>query len=34
VDTRTDFSLWSERFDREIKDVFEVQYEMASKIAG
>jgi len=29
VDTRTDFSLWSERFDREMKDVFEVQDEMA-----
>jgi len=25
VDTRTDFPLWSERFDREMKDVFEVQ---------
>ena len=33
VDTRTDFSLWSERFDREMKDVFEVQDEMARKIA-
>src|SRR6202522_2725522 len=29
VDTQTDFPLWSERFDREMKDVFEVQDEMA-----
>jgi serine/threonine protein kinase/Tfp pilus assembly protein PilF len=33
VDTNTDFPLWSERFDREMKDVFEVQDEMARKIA-
>ena len=33
VDTRTDFQLWSDRFDREIQDVFEVQDEMARKIA-
>jgi serine/threonine protein kinase/Tfp pilus assembly protein PilF len=33
VDTRTDFQLWSERFDREMQDVFEVQDEMARKIA-
>jgi non-specific serine/threonine protein kinase len=33
VDTQTDFPLWSERFDRELKDVFEVQDEMARKIA-
>jgi serine/threonine protein kinase/Tfp pilus assembly protein PilF len=33
VDTHTDFTLWSERFDREMKDVFEVQDEMARKIA-
>jgi non-specific serine/threonine protein kinase len=33
VDTQTDFPLWSERFDREMKDVFEVQDEMARKIA-
>jgi serine/threonine protein kinase/tetratricopeptide (TPR) repeat protein len=33
VDTRTGFTLWSERFDREMKDVFEVQDEMARKIA-
>src|SRR5438445_7136541 len=34
VDTRTDFPLWSERYDREMKDVFEVQDEIASKIAA
>ena len=33
VDTKTDFPLWSERFDREMKDVFEVQDEIARKIA-
>jgi TolB-like protein len=33
IDTHTDFPLWSERFDREMKDVFEVQDEMARKIA-
>jgi TolB-like protein/Flp pilus assembly protein TadD len=33
VDTRTDFPLWSERFDREMKDLFEVQDEIARKIA-
>lgn len=33
VDTRTDFSMWSERYDREMKDVFEVQDEMARNIA-
>ena len=33
VDTRTDFQLWSERYDREMADVFEVQDEIARKIA-
>ena len=33
VDTHTDFPLWSERFDREMKDVFEVQDDMARRIA-
>jgi serine/threonine protein kinase/Flp pilus assembly protein TadD len=33
VDTHTDFPLWSERFDREMKDVFEVQDEIARSIA-
>ncbi|HEU5163169.1 MAG TPA: protein kinase, partial [Thermoanaerobaculia bacterium] len=33
VDTKTDFSLWTERYDREMKDVFEVQDEIARNIA-
>jgi len=33
IDTRTDFPLWSERYDREMADVFEVQDEIARKIA-
>jgi len=33
VDTGTDFPIWSERYDREMKDIFEVQDEIASKIA-
>jgi len=33
VDTQTDFPLWSERYDREMKDVFEVQDEIARNIA-
>jgi non-specific serine/threonine protein kinase len=33
VDTSTDFPMWSERYDRELKDVFEVQDEIALKIA-
>ncbi len=33
VDTTTDFPMWSERYDREMKDVFEVQDEIARKIA-
>src|SRR5580698_4572377 len=33
VDAQTDLPLWSERFDHEMKDVFEVQHEMARKIA-
>jgi non-specific serine/threonine protein kinase len=33
IDTNTDFPLWSERYDRELKDVFEVQDEIARKIA-
>ena len=33
VDTRTDFPLWSERYDREMQDIFEVQDEIARKIA-
>ncbi|MCU1311766.1 MAG: serine/threonine protein kinase with repeat [Candidatus Angelobacter sp.] len=33
IDTQTDFPMWSERYDRELKDVFEVQDEIARKIA-
>jgi serine/threonine protein kinase/tetratricopeptide (TPR) repeat protein len=33
VDTHTDFPLWSERYDREMKDIFEVQDEIARMIA-
>jgi len=33
VDTHTDFPIWSERYDRELQDVFEVQDEIARKIA-
>ncbi len=33
VDTHTDFPLWSERYDRELADVFELQDEIARKIA-
>jgi len=33
VDTNTDFPLWSERYDRQMEDVFEVQDEIARKIA-
>ncbi|MFZ0060428.1 MAG: protein kinase [Pyrinomonadaceae bacterium] len=34
VDAATDFPLWSERYDREMKDVFELQDEIAHKIAA
>jgi non-specific serine/threonine protein kinase len=33
MDARTDFPLWSERYDRELKDIFEVQDEIARQIA-
>jgi serine/threonine protein kinase/tetratricopeptide (TPR) repeat protein len=33
INTQTDFPVWSERYDREMKDVFEVQDEIARKIA-
>jgi non-specific serine/threonine protein kinase len=33
MDANTDFSIWSERYDREMADVFEVQDEIARKIA-
>jgi non-specific serine/threonine protein kinase len=34
MDARTDFPVWSERYDREMQDVFEVQDEIARKIAA
>jgi TolB-like protein/tetratricopeptide (TPR) repeat protein len=34
MDARTDFPIWSERYDREMQDVFEVQDEIARKIAA
>jgi non-specific serine/threonine protein kinase len=33
VDTSTDFPMWSDRYDREMEDVFELQDEIARKIA-
>jgi serine/threonine protein kinase/Flp pilus assembly protein TadD len=33
VDAETDFPIWSERYDREMEDVFELQDEIAHKIA-
>jgi len=33
MDAHTDFPVWSERYDREMKDFFEVQDEIARKIA-
>jgi serine/threonine protein kinase/tetratricopeptide (TPR) repeat protein len=33
VDSQTGYPVWSERYDREMKDVFEVQDEIARKIA-
>lgn len=33
VDARTDFPIWSDRYDRELDDVFAVQEEIARKIA-
>ena len=32
VETRTGYSVWAERYDRELKDVFEVQEEIARSI--
>ncbi|HEV8593090.1 MAG TPA: protein kinase [Pyrinomonadaceae bacterium] len=34
IDASTDFPVWSERYDREMEDVFAVQDEIASKIAA
>jgi non-specific serine/threonine protein kinase len=34
IDAATDFPVWSERYDREMQDVFELQDEIAQKIAS
>jgi tetratricopeptide (TPR) repeat protein len=34
IDTRTDAHLWAERYDRDLADVFAIQSEIASAIAG
>lgn len=34
VDTETDFPLWSERYDREMRDIFDVQDDIARSIAA
>jgi serine/threonine protein kinase/Flp pilus assembly protein TadD len=34
IDTQTEFPIWSERFDSELEDVFQIQDEIAQKIAG
>jgi adenylate cyclase len=34
IDARNGYHLWSERFDREIADVFAIQDEIASSVAG
>ena len=34
VDARNGFQLWSQRYDRELEDVFEIQDEIASSIAA
>jgi len=33
IDARTDYPLWSERYDRELQDIFDVQAEIAHSIA-
>jgi serine/threonine-protein kinase len=34
IDVRTDRHLWSETYDRELTDIFEIQSDVASKIGG
>ena len=34
IDTRTDSHIWAEEYDRDLKDVFAVQSEIAQKVAG
>jgi TolB-like protein/Flp pilus assembly protein TadD len=34
IDTRTDTHIWAEEYDRDLKDVFAIQSEIARKVAG
>src|SRR4029079_17700245 len=34
VETQTASSIWAERYDRDLKDIFEIQSEIAQKIAA
>jgi len=34
IDTRTDTHVWAEQYDRDLKDMFAVQSEIAQKVAG
>src|SRR4029453_8290400 len=34
IDTRTDTHLWAEQYDRDLKDIFAIQSEIAQKIAA
>jgi serine/threonine protein kinase/Tfp pilus assembly protein PilF len=34
IDTRTDTHVWAEQYDRDLKDLFAVQSEIAQKVAG
>jgi TolB-like protein/predicted Ser/Thr protein kinase/Tfp pilus assembly protein PilF len=34
IDTRTDAHIWAEEYDRDLKDMFAVQSEIAQKVAG
>ena len=34
IDTRTDTHIWAEQYDRDLKDVFAIQSEIAQKVAG
>src|SRR4029434_1108313 len=34
IDTRTDMHLWAEQYDRDLKDIFAIQSEIAQKIGA
>ena len=34
IDTRTDAHVWAEEYDRDLKEMFAVQSEIAQKVAG